>query len=244
MRLTTPKFWGLCILALVLAFAAQPAKAAYQVKTYTFTQSNVLADGVNYGTVKVESYDGIGATGGSLLTGQIRLTVTAATAPYTAGLGSNFGIQDFGFNFLNLSINTAAEITANVTTVPTTWTFTVAPSGGGFGEFGQFNATDTGTGHSRANPIAILISNQGTNALIANVTRTIGGTPASYFAAHVADFNTINGQESHKIAVTNLSDNGGLGDAIATPAPAGFVLLVSALPVFGLRRLIRRKRTA
>ncbi len=238
MRLTTPKFWGLCLAALALAFATQPAKAGYQTKTYTFTQSDVLADGVNYGTVKVESYDGLGATGGSLLTGQIRFTVTAATAPYTAGLSSNFGIQHFGFNFDNLTI-TASDIT----TVPSGWTFDVTGPSGGFGPFGKFDATAAGSG-DRRNPLVILISNKGTNALIANVTLTNGGTPPSYFAAHVAGFNAINGLDSHKIAVTNLSDNGGLGDAIATPAPAGFVLLASALPVFGLRRLIRRKRTA
>lgn len=241
MRLTTPKFWGLCLTA--LAFATQPAKAAYQAKTYTFTQSNVLADGVNYGTITVESYDGIGATGGSLLTGQIRFTVTAATAPYASvdpGVGK-FGIQDFGFNFDKLTI-TATDIAA----VPSSgWTFNVTNSGGGFGPFSKFDATADASGNDRRNPLVILIKNQGTNALIANVTLSNDGTPPSYFAAHVAGFSLSNSATtSHKIAVTNLSDNGGLGDAIATPAPAGFVLLASALPVFGLRRLIRRKRTA
>ncbi len=241
MRLTTPKFWGLCLTALALAFATQPAKAAYQAKTYTFTESNVLAGGVNYGTVMVESYDGVGATGGSLSTGQIRFTVMAATTPYAAvNAPGSFGIQDFGFNFNNLSI-AAGDIAA----VPASgWTFNVTRPSGGFGPYGKFDATADGSGKDRRNPLVILISNQDTNAVIANVTLANSGVPPSYFAAHVAGFNAINGATSHKIAVTNLDLNGGLGDAIATPAPAGFVLLASALPVFGLRRLIRRKRTA
>src|SRR3954451_22475384 len=87
---------GACLLA-------APASAGYLTNSYTFTQSNTLADGVNYGTVTIEAYDGNGAGGGGLAAGQIKLTIDVTTAPYTT-VGSKFGIQSFGFNFQNLTI--------------------------------------------------------------------------------------------------------------------------------------------
>src|SRR4051812_42327439 len=86
------------LLAAAAASEARVARADYQSASYTFTQSNVLADGVDYGSVKVESY--YSATGGSsngLLSGQVRFTV-AANALASYGTLSNFGIDKFSFN--------------------------------------------------------------------------------------------------------------------------------------------------
>jgi len=44
------------LLAAAVASQARAARADYQSASYTFTQSNALADGVNYGTIQVESY--------------------------------------------------------------------------------------------------------------------------------------------------------------------------------------------
>jgi hypothetical protein len=243
MQLRPPRMWVIALAAIGLSLSAQPSKAGYQTATYTFTQSNTLADGVNYGTVTVESWDGLGSSGGGLLAGQIRFTVDATTAPYVNGIGNNFGIQHFGFNFANLEI-TAADISA---LPPTGWSFDIDPSGGGFGPFGKFDAQADGTGNNRRDPLVIMISNQGSDALIANVTLLSDpATEPAYFAAHVAGFNEIDGADSHKIGVTDLGNpgGGGGGGGEIVPAPAGLILFASAVPMLALRRLIRRKPVA
>src|SRR5687768_16263 len=83
---------AVCLLAL-----AAPAQAGYLTQTVKLNLSNDLADGVTYGTVKVEAYDGVGAASGGLSAGQVRLTYTADPAPYDA-LTGNFGFHTVGFN--------------------------------------------------------------------------------------------------------------------------------------------------
>src|SRR5688572_21108352 len=60
----SPTLWGLAGLAL-LALAA-PARAEYVTRTYLFDQSNRLPDGIVFGGVTIEAYDGTGDAGGGL----------------------------------------------------------------------------------------------------------------------------------------------------------------------------------
>ena len=154
-----------CLAVLGACLVAAPAPAGYLTSSYAFTQSNVLADGVNYGTVTIEAYDGIGAAGGGLAAGQVRLTVNVTAAPY-ATVGPNFGVQSFGFGFQKLRI-----ASGDIDSAPTGWRFDVTPpDAGGFGPFGKFDAAADGAGNDRRAPLVIVISNQGADATTSNVT--------------------------------------------------------------------------
>jgi hypothetical protein len=221
-----------------LAVTTQRAKAAFQTLTHHFTVSNTFGGTADYGTVKLEAYDGVGVGGGGLLAGQIKITVTAFSAPYANGVNGNFGIDKFAFNF-NLSSLDLSDIAS----VPGGWNFDVTGPNSGYGPFGKFDAAaDSATGNDERNPLVILISNQGAEAKIANVTflsdpNGSSGIP-TYFVAHVKNFNSIRGTTSHYIGVVELED---FDDVDPVPAPAGLVLLATAIPVLGLRRVFRRK---
>ena len=58
------------------------ARAGYATQTFTLNQSNGLADGVNYGSVQVQAYNGVGANPSSLSAGQVVFTVTVNSAAY------------------------------------------------------------------------------------------------------------------------------------------------------------------
>src|SRR5262245_14671495 len=87
--------WAVALL-LFLTCASQ-ARADYVSYTMALDQSNVMPDGVKYGSVVVEAYDGVGAPGGGLSAGSVRLTFTADVLPVYGKL-SNFGIDKVGFN--------------------------------------------------------------------------------------------------------------------------------------------------
>src|SRR5262249_35993148 len=129
------------------------ARADYLTQTVGLDQSNVLPDGVKYGSVRVEAYDGVGAPGGGLSAGQVRITVTAdSLASY--GKLDNFGIQKVGFN-------TDLSLKAGQITPPSGWK--VEP-GGNISGFGHFTWEVVGKGSNRHDPAVITISGLGANA--------------------------------------------------------------------------------
>lgn len=248
MTLRSSRSWIIALAVVGLGLAAQPARAGYETATYAFTESNVLSDLTfpsNYGTVKLESFDGLGTGGGGLSAGQIRITVDVNTSYYTS-IGSNFGIDKFAFNFANLNLTTPG----NIATVPSGWDFTINPNGS-FGGFANFDAETAGQGNDRRDPLVILISNQNTAALIENVaflSEAVGNNvkkqneaqQLAFFAAHVAGFGETDGQTSQYIGVTNPNSL----ILQSAPAPAGLILLVSVAPLLAIRRIFRRKPVA
>jgi hypothetical protein len=243
MRICSPRSWITALAAIGLLLIGGQAKAGFETATYAFTQSNTLANGVTYATIKLESYDGVGLTGDGLAAGQIKMVITALTTPYTS-TGPNFGLDKFSFDY-NLSNLT----TANISTAPTNWAFSLTSNSSS--PFGRFDADGSvsGANNNRTSVLTVLISNQGSEAHIANVTvldstgnpnhPTVGNY---YFLAHIGD---IVPGGSQYVAVNDLTDVGGGNSQLQTvPAPAGLILLASGLPILGLRCLMRRKAVA
>ncbi|HVK17962.1 MAG TPA: hypothetical protein VM533_13520 [Fimbriiglobus sp.] len=111
--LRKPSTWGSCVLAVIgLLIADGTAHGGYEVRTFDITYSNTYADGVNYGTVQVESYDGVGASGGGLEAGRVKFTVTANRLPiYGDTSGQNFGWGSFAFNtLLNIDLQMGVNL--------------------------------------------------------------------------------------------------------------------------------------
>ncbi|MCS6849620.1 MAG: hypothetical protein NZ700_00445 [Gemmataceae bacterium] len=183
-------------LSVVLLHGLAPAiQAGYVSHHFSMNQSNELADGVVYGSVHFEAYDGIGPAGGGLSAGQVRLTLSATQPPAYGGVGKNFGIQKFGFM-------TSLSIPADDISGPAGWSVGFNRTMDGFG---RFSVVLSGTGSSRVNPAVITISNLGSGARLENFlvgSRTSSGDVppegAAYFAAHVAGFKCQPG--SHYIA--------------------------------------------
>lgn len=143
---------------LVINFAAQANSI-----TYLMDQSNVLSDGPNYLQVTIDDQG---------TPGDINFTVTPLS-PLTATAGSNFGIQEFGFNGTGLT-------EANITNLPSGWN--VGIPGGHIGGYGTFGIDLYGTGSSRAAPLTFSITGNNSDTL----TSYASGDP--FFVAHVAGF--------------------------------------------------------
>src|SRR5262245_58669506 len=103
---------SLCCFALLGALA-QPARAEYVAQTFDLNQSNTFADGVKYGSVTIEAYDGVGKSGGGLSKGQVRITWTADLLP-SYGPVNLFAINAVAFN-------TDLELKKKQITVPSNW---------------------------------------------------------------------------------------------------------------------------
>ena len=195
--------------------------------SYYLNQSNVdaaLADGVNYLKVKIDND----------VAGWVRFTVDVLS-PLTSIAGSNFGIQDFGFNVKPgsaLPPDSAPNPSAWV--LPTGWASNTAPPPNAADGFGKFDVQPSTTGSNR--PTSLQFSFQSTNALtsfldLSNDSGTSGNAIQgnSYFAAHVAGFNAPGGVTSGYFGATSLVP-------APVPVPAPLVLLASALvPLFRMR---------
>ncbi len=195
------------VAALVLALAGSNAFADYQTATFVMDQSNAMQNGVIYGTVQIETYDGTGTGGGGLQAGQARLSVTINDVAAYGNL-SNFGMDKFGFN-------STAAISSNQITGPSGWSFSTNQQMSGFGNFLDF---EQGSGNSRVTNGTFLISGLGTDANLNNfeVTSTGSTLGPAYFSAHVAGFD--NQPTSHFIG-------GNTPLAPPVPEPASMVLL-------------------
>jgi hypothetical protein len=182
-------------------------------------QSNAFPDGVNYGEVTIEANSSYGT---------VRFTVDAFDVePAYGGLGNNFGITNFGFNFQNLS------------SAPSQWTLSL-PNGWSQGSrkmdgFGVFLAAAAGKGNNRQDPLVLTITLPNHAEAVAGNFAVLSTGHAGQghvdFAAHVAGFN--NGPSSHYI--------GGSIAVAPVPEPAG--ILTAGLLGFawaGLRKYIRR----
>jgi len=219
----SPQFSSIAWVALSVAFAsAQNACAGYAVETYDLNQSNTFADGVIYGTVKIETNDSL-TTINSLAAGAAKLTINIFGVP-AYGTLNNFGMQKFGFN----SVATLTE--AQITLDPDLdWIF--KSSGTGFGEFGTFGYVEKGTGSSRIESLVITISGLGASATLSNFEQ---GTSSEYFAAHVAGFSARPG--SHYVGGSESYETH------HAPVPATFLLMLSgSLPLLCLTIWRRRQ---
>ena len=217
-------------LAAVLIAPSATVRADYVAQTVILDQSNKLSDGVNYGSVKIEAYNGVGAAGGGLAVGQVRITYTPTIVPAYGTVSS-----DFGFSAVNF--NTDLALTNKQIAIPKGWAVSSPATSGGFGSF-IWGAEDIGKNNKKQNPMVVLISGLGVDATLKHfLLPSVGGKKqgTATFAGQVQSLNTgpndTSETHSHWIA----------GSAVLTPEP-GTLAMCGAAAVSLL--LTRRRKAA
>jgi hypothetical protein len=253
MKVFSPRGWAIALAAIGLALSAQPAKASF----WTFSDSSNRAASADFSLV------------GNTLT--ITLTNTATVAPndpahvLTAIFFNTSGAG--GINFTPLGMGTSAAVASGSANTVGNYTgdiggewafksgvnsfsYGLSSSGLGslFGAGDRFNSNDL-TPPDSPNGIEWGIVNAGYVNGDGN-----GGINDQPFVRDTATFTftVTNGFSVDNITRVNFvygtalgegGGDGGGGGGNAVPAPAGLILLATALPVFAFRRLIRRKPT-
>lgn len=197
--------------ALPLALTATSVNASSI--SFDLDQSNVLPNGTDYLTVTISD--------SLAVSGDIDFSVVVNSANFTPG--SNFGMDNFYFNYDNsLSVGSANIIDID----PSSWTIkTDKNAGGGFGFF-EFDLK--GSGSSRTELLSFSISGV-TGDTINSYAVGYEGLGDAYFAAHVGGFvDAASGESSAKFA-----------SIAVVPVPAAAWLFGTGL--LGLVAVARRK---
>lgn len=202
---------ALAALSMVAAFSSVPAHALSV--SYFLDQSNINAspylDGQNFLLVTISDN----------VNGNIDFVVQTL-APLNGNMGSNFGIESFGFNTTqNVSL---ANIVA-----PAGWTLQTTKNQDGFGKFTDVANT---TGQSRADPLMFSITGISGDTPMDYVNLSSGnaGEGNVFFAAHVAGLST-------------QVQSGYFGGSAPVPEADTYALLLAGLGLVGFaarRKLI------
>jgi hypothetical protein len=150
------------------------------------------------------------------------------TAPNVYTTVTNFGIQEFGFNYQNV---TSAANTWTLS-LPTGWSQSVNQY---LDSFGIFKVEESGTGNTRKDPLVFTITLPTVSEAVASNFAVLSTGPAGdghvFFAAHIAGFTQTGypGVTSHWV--------GGL-----TPIPEPMTLMFSLFGL-GLLNWLKRRLT-
>ena len=198
--------------ALLLALVGIQANAA--TISYYLDQSNALLDGANYAQVTISD--------STTTIGDIDFSVEVLASAFTVR-GSNFGMQNFSFNYdPSLSIDASNIIETSLLA----WTVSEgANAGGGFGKFG-FQLS--GNGSSRTELLNFSITGVADDTINSYAMgSTLKPTEIEFFAAHIAGFDTADGETSAQFVGSS-----------PVPVPAAVWLFGSGL--IGLVGVVRR----
>ena len=200
--------------ALPLALAGAQVNAA--TISYYLDQSNALLDGVNYAQVTISD--------STTTIGDIDFSVEVLLSAFAVS-GSNFGMQNFSFNYDPVLSIDASNI---IDTSPLAWSVSEgANAGGGFGKFG-FQLS--GNGSSRTELLSFSISGVADDTIYSYAMgSTLKPAATEFFAAHIAGFDAIDGVTSAQFAGSS-----------PVPVPAAIWLFGSGL--IGLIGIARRKK--
>jgi hypothetical protein len=237
MKLFSPKWCAAALAAIALGVTAQPAKAAFTINfekefSGSFTDGNmgsiVFTNNLSGGVDVVLT---AGADVGKMtnvyfnlsnINGPPQITASAFTFTGNVNYGGNVGIN---LNYLGDGGNAG----------------TFKADGDGF--FDVMLALDN-SGDTFAAGDKLFFTIAGVTEANVNDLSAGGDNPNKtgfLGAAHVQGLGP-NGNDSGWY--TDRDNDGGGGGTQLVPAPAGLVLLASAVPVLALRRLIRRKPAA
>jgi len=232
MKLFSPRIWAIALTAIGLTLTAQPAKADY-IQYFTNVTTNSLVDsetGANYKLTVSDAGNGqvsflfqnIGATASSITDIYFDDGTLLGIAQIINGAGVDFGLGASpgnlpGGNNLDPDFNTTVDFSAD-SNPP------AASNGVNPGEEVTI-IFDLLAGKTYADTIAAI---QGGEDGIGDDLR---------IGIHVQAF--ADGESEGFV-----NEDGGGGGGNAVPAPAGLILLASAVPVLAFRRLIRRKPVA
>lgn len=206
--------------SLLAAFGAAPALGASV--SYFLDQSNIssLPSGTNYLEVDIAS----------TTAGTASFTVTPV---YAFTHLSNFGIQEFGFNYSGSNTITAS----NFTVLPSSWTVDPPPPSGMDG-FGKYDFIVGDGGGTRQSPLSFTVTGLGG----ATPTETLGyfakpssggGTP-EFFAVHLADFQGGAGSDNSAFFAGQT-----LGGGTPLPETETWAMMLAGLGLVGLQ--LRRR---
>ena len=186
--------------------------------SYYLDQSNALADGINYAQVTISD--------STTTDGDIDFSIEVLSSAFTVN-GSNFGMQSFSFNY---DISLALGASNIVDVEPDSWASSQGKSAGG--GFGKFEFKLSGNGNSRTELLNFSITGvTGDTINSYAMGSTLNPAATDFFAAHIAGFDTTNGETSAQFA----------GSTPAVPVPAAAWLFVSG--IIGLTGFVRRKQS-
>jgi hypothetical protein len=145
-----------------------------------------LADNVGYAQVTIDN------NSANALTFTVSLL-----SPLTSIAGSNFGIQEFGFNVIGTNpLADAARANAQWT-LPSSWSANVAPPPNQYDGFGRFEVSLSTTGSERPSPLIFQLLNAGlTLSSFAENSTNTAAEGNVFFGAHIAGIDTGNGLTS------------------------------------------------
>jgi len=202
--------------ALLISLMASAVQAASV--SYNLNQTNIGLSEQDYLTVTISD--------STTTAGDIDFSVMVNTANYPGSL-SNFGMDNFYFNYdNNLTVDAS-----NITDIdPSSWSVkTDKNAGGGFGFF-EFDLK--GSGNTRTELLSFSISDVVGDSIDSYALGYQGGTGLAYFAAHVAGFDTGSGVTSGKFATV-------AAPLAVVPVPAAIWLFGSGL--IGLASFARKR---
>ena len=239
-----------CLALLGLLLTAQPADASYTLKLYReFSESGTPdATAANPYATLVFTQNGANT---------VDVTVTAANMPTSGNFISKLYFN-LGNGLLNSTVVTATTgTTSGVDVLGYAFNNRADPTAGGNGNGfkadgdGYFDVRidleNSGSGDRFNNGDSFTFALTGTGLLESHVYDISVGGPAGktgfFGAAHIQAFpdgpDADNNDDSGWYTGDLIDDEGNNLDPV--PAPAGLVLLATAIPVLGLRRVLRRK---